>query len=243
MQARFLVILTVLCGIFVLNAEPIPPPRPGEEVLQRFLANAERQRMALRNISMEVSIEANLPQLKKKGTLNGLRHISKLGKISYKVISFVGDKMVRNDVIARYMSAEVKATGSNDNQSMSISEENYKFSYRGMYGDGDWKVHLFELKPRKKRNGLFAGWLWIEAESGLVVRESGRFVKNPSMFLKRIEFLRDYRMQDGVAIPTKIESTIRTRLVGPAELSIRFGEVSPLEDAPQLAAKDMIRAE
>ena len=131
LQARSLVILTVLCGIFVLNAEPSPPPRPGEEVLQRYLANSEHQRMALRNISIEVSIEANLPQLKKKGTLNGLRHISKLGKISYKVTSFVGDKMVRNDVIARYMSAEAKATDSNDNRSMSINEENYKFNYRG----------------------------------------------------------------------------------------------------------------
>ena len=243
MQVRSLVILTILSSIFMLRAEPGPQSRPGDEVLQRYLARAEQQRMALRNVSMEVAFEANLPQLKKKGTLNGLRRISKLGKVSYKVLSFIGDRMVRNDVIARYMSAEVKATGNGNNRSMAINEENYKFKYRGMYGDGDWKLHLFELKPRRKRNGLFSGWLWIEAESGLAVRESGRFVKNPSVFLKRIEFLRDYRMQDGVAIPTKIESTIRTRLVGPAELSIRFGEVFPLDDSPRLSAKDMNRTE
>lgn len=198
--------------------------------------------MVMRDVSMEVDIEARLPQLKKAGKLHALRRVSKLGKVTYEVVSFIGDNMVKKDVIARYIAAEVKSTEDANSQSIAINEENYKFKYRGMYGVGDWRLHLFELNPRKKRIGLFRGWLWIEATSALPVRESGRFVKNPSVFLKRIEFLRDYEMRDGVSVPVRIESTIKTRLVGPAELNIQFGEIFPNGDSPQLAAKSMNRS-
>ena len=70
--------------------------------------------------------------------------------------------------------------------------------------------------------GLFKGELWLDAETGMPVRESGEFVKNPSVFLKKIAFVRDYEIQGGVAIPKHIESTVDTRLVGRAELSIEF---------------------
>ena len=242
MRSRIFVWLVVLGCLSVLRADPRAKSRPSDAVLQLYLARAGEQRAALRNVSMEVDIEANLPQLQKTGKLSALRHISKLGQVSYDVLSFIGDKMIKKDVIARYIAAEVKATGNGRNQAIAITEENYKFKYRGMYGVGDWRLHLFELQPRKKRVGLFRGWLWVEADSGVAVRESGRFVKSPSVFLKTVEFLRDYEIRDGMAVPVRVESTIRTRLVGTAKLSIRFGDVSFHGDRPRLAAKDMRRA-
>jgi hypothetical protein len=54
------------------------------------------------------------------------------------------------------------------------------------------------------------------------VREAGQFVKNPSVFLKKIEFVQDFEIQHGVAIPKHFAGTVDTRLVGRAELSIDF---------------------
>lgn len=220
-----------------LWAEPVATVRDGEDVLQRYLARNGETRDALRDISMEVDIEAELPMLKKQGTLRALRHISKLGKVTYEVISFIGDNMVKKDVIARYIAAETQTSSDEDRQQLAINENNYRFKYRGMYETNDWRLYLFEVKPRRKKAGLFNGWLWIEADSALPVRESGRFVRNPSVFLKRVEFTRDYVVQDGIAVPRQIESTIQTRLVGRANLQIRFGEVAELDTSEQLAAR------
>jgi len=240
LQPRVLVWLAVLSCFPALRADPGPRPVPGQAILQRYLAATNGQRTALRDVSMEVDIEATLPKLKKTGKLHALRHISRLGKVTYEVLSFIGDNMIKKDVIARYIAAEVESSDAGNRRSMAIDEENYKFRYRGMYGEGDWRLHLFELRPRKKRLGLFSGWLWIEATTALPVRESGRLVKNPSVFLKRVEFLRDYEMRDGVAVPVRVESSIHTRLVGVAELNIRFGEVSSPEERAMLSDQDVL---
>jgi hypothetical protein len=61
-------------------------------------------------------------------------------------------------------------------------------------------------------------------------------VKSPSVFLKKIEFVREYQMQDGVAIPKHVESTADVRMLGRAELSIEYSNLSRQElaedDAP-----------
>lgn len=221
MFVRWLTSLLLLAGALTA-AESVSNPRPAEEVLKRYLAATGSQRTALRDVSMEVDIEANIPALKKSGRLTALRHISKVGKVTYEVLSFMGDNMIKRDVIARYMTAEVKSSSNGEADAIAINAENYRFRYRGMYGDGDWRLHLFELKPRKKRAGLFEGWLWVEDRTGLPVRESGRFVRTPSVFLKRVEFVRDYEIRDGLALPASIESDIVTRVVGLAKINIRF---------------------
>jgi len=174
---------------------------------------------------MEVEIEASLPKLQKHGRLQALRRISRLGRITYEIIHFEGDNSIKSDVIARYLSAETEAQ-SNDGGSLAITPANYKFKYRGMAENGGRFVHVFQLTPRKKRVGLFKGELWLDAETCLPVRESGRLVKLPSIFLRRIEFVRVYEIHEGLAYPHSIESVVDTRLVGKAELTVRFQNFS-----------------
>ena len=88
---------------------------------------------------------------------------------------------------------------------------------------------MFQLSPKRRRLGLFKGELWLDSQTGLPVHESVQFVKNPSVFVKRIVFVRDYQIRDGIAIPTQITSTVDTRLVGRAELSIQFSSVTSHE--------------
>ena len=227
-----------LLGIIpaVAAAEPAKKPKLGDEVLDRYLDNNREQRMTLRNVSMTVDIEAKLPDLEKSGVLQALRKVSSIGKITYKVLGFEGDNMVKKDVIARYIEAEVKSSGAETRDMLAINADNYKFNYWGRYGSGDWTLHLFELKPRKNRLGMYKGWLWIHADTGMPVRESGRLVKNPSVFLKRVDFIKDYDMVDGVAVPSKLESEIVTRLVGTAEITIHFKDIEFGGEQPQLAS-------
>lgn len=207
----------------------------GSDVIDRYLDATKVQEAAMRGIQMEVDIDAKLPKLEKQGKLRALRFVSTVGRITYRTLGdFIGDKTVRNEVIARYLSAETEAR---DNGSLAINRDNYKFRFKSKTMDGGRQIYAFQLTPKKKRVGLFRGELRIDADTGMPVQESGELVKNPSIFLKKVEFVRDYEMQDGVSVPSHIESKVDTRLVGPAELSINFSNYTrPSQDAAPVVA-------
>ncbi len=172
---------------------------------------------------MEVSLDARLPRLEKRGRLRALRTISKLGMITYKALGFSGDNMIKNQVIARYLDGESQT------RDIGITRANYKFKFKGRNELDGRKVYVLQVTPRRKVVGLFRGELWLDAETAMPVREAGRFVKSPSLFLKKIEFVRDYRIENGVAIPKHVESTADVRMLGRAELSIDYSNMSRQE--------------
>lgn len=196
------------------------------DVVQRYVAATDQQKDRLRGVSMEIEIDAQLPRLKKSGTLHALRKISGLGRITYDLFRFSGDDTVKKDVIARYLRAETEAQETTE--SLDITPKNYKFRYKGVTSRNGQDVHVFEVKPFEKRVGLFKGQIWIDSATYLPVREEGEFVKNPSVFLKSVRFARDYNIQQGIAVPARIQSTVDTRLVGKAELTINFSNFSKL---------------
>ncbi len=211
----------------VLSAVTVTGP---ESVVENYWAAAKQQEHALQGASMEVDIEASLPKLKKHGRLRGLRRISRLGRITYEALHFEGDNSVKNHVIARYLAAEVEAQA--DGASLEVTPANYKFKYKGPKESAGQAVEVFQVTPRRKLVGLFKGEIWIDAKTFLCVHESGRLIKPPSLFLKQIEFVKEFTIQNGISVPRQIHSVVDTRLVGPAELTIDFRNVS-LAAAPK----------
>ncbi len=216
-------------AVCLLAGTPLSPAP--EAVFNTYAAISREQGERLRGASMEVEIEASLPKLQKQGRLQALRRISRLGRITYEAIRFEGDKTVKSNIIARYLAAETEAQ-SVDESSLAITPANYKFKYKGHSGEDENQIYIFQLTPRKKRVGLFKGELWLDAATCLPVRESGRLVETPSIFVKRVEFVREYYIRGGVAVPLQIASTVETRLVGRAEVTVHFRNVELASDSP-----------
>lgn len=232
MKLRLLALFAVAAAILIAD----PAPRPDEIVANYAVASREAE-AALNGASMEVDIQASIPRLRKEGRLVALKHVSRLGRITYEALSFVGDNVVKQNVIARYLTAEVQAQAGQVNN-IGITPENYKFKFKRTAELNDRRVHVFQVSPRKKRVGLFKGEVWIDADTHLRIYESGRFVKNPSIFLKKVEFVRKYEIRDGIPVPMHIQSRVDTRLVGPAELRINFTNFSlPAEPAKRASLK------
>lgn len=189
-------------------------------MLNRYLAATQSAQFALRGKSMQVQIDAELPKLKKQGTLRALRTISQVGHVTYRMLGFNGDTSIKKDVIARYLSAEVQASGNGSD--LGITPLNYKFKFKGEQNKLGQDVYVFQLSPKRKDVGLFKGELWVDPKTYMPVREAGKFVKNPSIFFKQMDFVRTYSVENGVATPLRIDSTIKTRIVGPVQLSINF---------------------
>lgn len=222
---RLLTLFSVLSiAIAPLGAASQEDPQ-GRQIIERYLDASRTQSEALRGMQMEVNLEAQLPSLEKHGKLKALRRISKLGMITYKALGFSGDNLIKKEVIARYLTEDSK------HRDIDITPANYKFKYKGRMERDGRTLHVFELAPRRKAVGLFRGQLWLDDDTAMPVHESGRFVKSPSVFLKKIEFVREYQIQDGVAIPKHVESTADVRLLGRAELTVDYSNFSRQEIA------------
>jgi hypothetical protein len=209
-----------------------------DAVVENYWAATRHQEQAFNGASMEVEIEASLPKLRKHGRLQALRRISRLGRITYEALQFEGDNSVKHHVIARYLAAEVEAQAEGA-PSLAVTPANYKFKYKGPAQPGGQAVEVFEVTPRHKRAGLFKGDIWIDAKTFLCVRESGRLMNPSSLFLKKIEFVKEYDIQGGISVPRQIHSMVYTRLVGPAELTVDFRNVSLAGSPTQAGVVDV----
>jgi len=235
----FFMLMAGLVSIGVAVAEPsAKPPVAEDEIVSRYLDATQEQQNALRGGSMEVDIDARLPKRQMQGRLHALRNISKLGRITYHMLGFTGDNTVKTEVIARYLTAEVQANqGDHQGESnLSITPENYKFKYKGTQDLDGREAYVLRVTPRHKKVGLFKGELWLDAETFMPVRESGSFVKTPSIFLKKVAFVRHYMLQNGVSVPQRTESKIDARFFGPVELDINYQNFSKDTDADAAAS-------
>lgn len=200
-----------------------PPDNESIQVLCSYLMASQSQRDRLNGSTAEVSIDAELPALHKTGRLSALRRISRLGRITYDILRYEGDNGVKNDLIARYLTAEAQTRESAD-ASIAVTPANYKFAYKGRRQLEGRSVYVFDLKPRAKRKGLFRGTLWVDSQTYLPVRESGFLVKSPSVFIKKVQFTRDYQTANGVAVVAQLDTIVETRIVGRAHMTVHYGD-------------------
>jgi hypothetical protein len=228
MKRRILAIFSVFL-LLPLGAFSVEPDdksdKPSAIILDKYVQATQSHEDDLRGASMDVDIDASVPKLKEHGRLRALRKISKVGQITYRVMGFQGDNTIKNQVIGRYLQAEQQGQG---DMSLALLPANYKFKYKGEKTTPDGKlVYVFQVSPHKKKVGLFKGEIELDAATYLPVLEKGRFVKNPSFFFKKVDFERTFNIQNGVAVPQKMCSTIDARLIGKVELNIDYSNFTP----------------
>lgn len=167
-----------------------------------------------------VEIDASLAKFEKQGKLRAIRRLLPFGKPEYQVLEYAGDQTVKQQVIVRYLSGEVRAAAL-PTAAVAVTPANYKFEYKGAVKMGEGLAYVFLITPHKKREGLIKGALWIDAQTGAAVRQSGYLVKKPSIFIKRVDITRETALHNGIAERRTTHLAVDTRLVGLAHLTIQ----------------------
>jgi hypothetical protein len=226
-----------ITACLVLGAET-PTVLPPQSIVENYCTATRGQDRLIQAASMDVDIAAAIPKLKKQGKLHALRRITALGRITYEKLRFEGDGTVKSQVINRYLEAEAEAQ-EEPGASVAVMPENYNFKYKGRKQLDGREVHQFQVTPKHKRQGLFRGDLWIDAQTFLRVQESGYLVKSPSVFLKRVAFVRKYDIRDGISVPREERSEVDTRLgVGTLEMTVQFSnyafDTRAVADEPEI---------
>jgi len=224
------------------DAESTSAPAPGPaqvapaQVLDRYVTAVQSQETHARPVSMDVDMDAKLPRLRKQGRFHAFRFMTRLGQILYGTPRYEGDNTIKKEVIGRFLQAEREAR-SEYAGSLTVTPANYRFKFKGMDDYGGRPVYVFEVSPKKKLVGLYKGELWIDQQTYLPLRHWGELVKNPSLMVRHVYFVRDYYICEGVSVPRRLISEIETRLVGRANLTIWYDNVSVGQATPITASR------
>jgi hypothetical protein len=214
-------------AVLIAPAPSLPRMSP-ELTLQTYRNRVAQQAALLSSYSANSVILAQLPATQQFGECDLQRLYSAPHTLEFKSVRFVGDGFVKSNVILRLLQSEVDHVQKDDPAATALSDDNYKFSYKNTTQLQNRPVHVFQLKPRANRPGLFKGKIYLDAHTGNMVRAEGRVAKSPSLFIKRIEFVQDYKEFGAFTFPVHTHSEARTRLVGRAIVDIYHYDYQPI---------------
>lgn len=218
---------------------PVTMPRMAPDfALQVLQGHAKLQSAELAGYSATTVVRAQLPDTSQSGEFELQRHYSAPRTLAFKALHFTGDNFVKSNVILRLLQSEVDHVQKDDPALTAISAANYKFSYKGTSDVSGRMVHVFQIKPRQKRSGLFKGKIYVDAYSGTLARAEGKMVRSPSLFIKRIEFVQDYADIDSFTFPVHIHSEAQARIVGRTIVDIYEENYQPVS-APAVQARNI----
>ena len=210
----------------------------------RYIASIHERDPFTESGPVAVVIEASLPGLNKESRLLAIRLTGESERSEYHVLQSDGDAVVTRAVIAPYLWAQQQVEDL-PLSSVLITPANYKFRYLGEVATEGAPAYAFRIVPKKRRDGLIRGELWIDSATGVEVLQSGRLVKTSSPVLRRVELVRDTKLVDGHAIARITRVAIETQRSGRGYLTITEfrpfapdeGEVSDSEAQASLVAR------
>jgi hypothetical protein len=197
-----------------LSTATVLPRMAPELALQVYQGRSVLQSQDLAGYSAITVIRAQLPETDQQGEIEVQKHFSAPRTLQFTPVHYSGDGFVKSNIITRLLQSEVDHVQKDDGALTAISNKNYKFSYKGTAHVNDRLVHVFHIKPRVKRPGLFKGRIFIDAYTGSLVRAEGQVVKSPSFFVKKLEFAQDYTDVGNFTFPSHMHSEAKARVVG-----------------------------
>ena len=186
-------------------------------------------------------MRAELPDISKWGEFELKSYYTAPKTLEFVGIRFTGDPFVKLNVIARLLRGETDQLRQKKD-SVEINEANYKISYRGTSSLFGSLVYVYDLKPRKKRIGLFKGRIVLNAYDGAIVQAEGSMVKSPSFFVRGIDFFQDYVRVGGFTLVAHMHSSAKVRFIGRAIVDVYQNDYAPVA-APVTESQSLLRAQ
>ena len=203
-----------------VNISTTLPRMTPELALDTYFQRSQRQTLQLGSYTAKTVIEADLPSTSQHGEFELTRSFSAPNSLKFQPVRFKGDGFVKSNVIVRMLQSETSHVEKNLAQTTALTDSNYKFTFKGDDQIGGHVVHVYAVKPREKRVGLFRGHVSIDVTTGSLVRAQGEFVKSPSVFIKKIEFVQDFTDVGGFTLPVHMHSVADTRVYGKAIVEV-----------------------
>ena len=110
------------------------------------------------------------------------------GSKEFEVESCTGWGGARQHVFPRLLEAESEASRPGSPENSRMTPENYSFAMLRVDQVDGRKTYVIEVAPKKQKKYLMRGTIWVDAEDFAIVRMEGEPAKNPSFWIKSVQF-------------------------------------------------------
>jgi hypothetical protein len=200
------------------NGETLSSPA---QALQAYQARTMRQLTNLATSTDDTSIEAELESTSQRAEFLLKRTFSAPRSLAYTAVTFQGDTFVKNNIIVHLLQSDVDRVHKTDGLTVAIVASNYSFSFQNVEDLDGRRVYVFLIKPRRKESDLFKGKIFIDTQTGHILRATGKFSRSPSWWIKRVDFTEDYEDIGEFTMPLETRLCTQVRILGPIAIVIR----------------------
>jgi hypothetical protein len=135
-----------------------------------------------------------------------------------------GSSMVRSRVFQPLMNSEAEAAAGRSRHDSSITPANYSFQFLSHEDSDNCHCFVVQATPRHEDKYLFEGTVWIDDQDFAIVKIIGQPVKNPSFWIKHVEFVRTYQKIGEFWLPSKDHTEVDMKIFGDKVLNIDHQE-------------------
>jgi hypothetical protein len=141
---------------------------------------------------------------------------------TFQTVSEEGSKWIRRFVFKGLISSETEAAAGREHRDSSITQLNYSFRYLGEESLDGRPCYVVYATPKRVDKYLFEGIVWIDVQDYAVVKIDGRPAKNPSFWIKRVNWIRRYGKVGDFWLPQKDVTYTDVRIFGKKKLVISY---------------------
>ncbi len=87
---------------------------------------------------------------------------------------------------------------------------------------GNSDCSVVHAVPKRKEIDLFEGKIWIDNQDFAIVKITGHLAKSPSLWIKQVDFVRDYQKIDGFWLLSREEAVSAIRIFGKETLTVDY---------------------
>ena len=232
-----ILVTSLFFSIFAAAADEAGVQLPtGDEVVARMLARDNERQAALNGYTA-----ARRYVLENRGHNKRAEMVVRVtclsdGSKQFETISATGWGGARKFVFPRLLEAEVEAARPGVRERSRIIPENYTFEMVGTTLLGTRPAYMLSIVPRTANKYLTRGRIWIDAEEYAIVRIEGKPAKNPSFWIKSVQFVHTYDKRDSFWFPVSDRSVTDARIFGSTEVTIEYFDYVPNVLPPSAAA-------
>jgi hypothetical protein len=144
------------------------------------------------------------------------------GSKEFDIISSSGWGGARKHVFPRLLEAETEASRPESPEDSRITPQNYSFTMLRADEIEGRKTYVIEVIPKKQKKYLMRGTIWLDAEDFAIVRLEGEPAKNPSFWIKKVQFEHKYEKHGPFWLAESDSSVSDVRIFGSTELRIDY---------------------
>ena len=191
--------------MFSATAAQAPADQSLDRIFSRFNTSAPPPYRAFRRL------EAGILGSKNQGWLEVWTEFQPPRAFKFDVVREDGSEYVRNKVLRKLLLNEQEMLGDGKPLRAALEPRNYLFEESGATDSGLQRVGL---TPARKGDGIVTGALFVEPQSGGIVKLEGRLIKSPSFWVRDIDVRWQFASAGDHVVPVEMATTGRVRFFG-----------------------------